>query len=98
MIAAKGCDKFGFAVALKTRARNYIERAVGAVAIFCGKAAALDFDHVNVLGIELRADVGGNVCVRYGNAVYKPGDLVTAANVKLVVNHVRAGCVAGDEV
>src|SRR5262249_16275329 len=57
VMTAVGCDEFGFAIALKSGAGNYVKRAVSAIAVFSGLAAALDFDDVNVLGVELRTDV-----------------------------------------
>ncbi len=98
VITAIGCDEFGFAVALEAGTGNYVECSVGAIAVFGGLAAALDFDNVNILGIELRADVCSDVRVGDGDAVHEPGNLMAAANVKLVMNHVRAGGVAGDEI
>src|SRR5262245_25646342 len=98
MEAAVSGEEFDFAIAFETGARNDVERAVDAVAVFGGVAAAFDFDHVHVLGVELRTDVGGNVGVGHGDAVDHPGDLMTAADVELVVNHVGARGIGGDEV
>jgi len=73
MEAAVGGDQFDFAVALEAGARDDIEGAVDAVAVFGGVSAAFDFDDVHVLGIKLSADIGGDVGIGHGDAVYKPG-------------------------
>src|SRR5262249_37626609 len=57
-----------------------------------------DFDDVHVLGIELRAHIGGDVSVGDRDAVDEPGNLMAAPDVELIVNHVGAGSVCGDEV
>src|SRR5690348_1801518 len=94
--AAVTRNQFGFTVPLESRARDYIENAVSAIAVLGGIAAALDLDAVDVLGIELRADVGCNAGVRNGHAVEHPGNLVSAANVQLVVNYVGSRDIVGD--
>src|SRR5579871_1865077 len=98
VITAIGCDEFGFAVALEAGTGNYVECSVGAIAVFGGLAAALDFDNVNILGIELRADVCSDVRVGDGDAVHEPGNLMAAANVKLIVDHIGARSVGGNEI
>src|SRR5262249_8145789 len=60
--------------------------------------AAIDFDDVHILGIELGSDIGGDVGIGYGDAVNKPGELMAAADVKLIVNEIRAGSVRGNEI
>jgi hypothetical protein len=94
--AAGGEDELGLAVALEAGARDYVEDAVGAVAGVGGVAAALDFDVVDVFGIDLRAEVAGDVGVGDLDAVDEPGDLMAAAHVEHVVGHVGAGDVVGD--
>ena len=54
---AGGEDEFGLAVALEAGAGDDVEDAVGAVADVGGVAAALDFDVVDVFGVDLRAEV-----------------------------------------
>src|SRR5262249_31771542 len=98
MIATVSGDEFRFPIAFETGAGNYVEGSVSAVAVFGRLAAALNFDDVDIFGIELGANVCRDVCVGDGNAVHEPGNLVAAADVKLVVDHVGAGCVAGHEV
>src|SRR5262249_15828103 len=80
VVAAVAEDDFGLTVSLEAGAGNDVENSVGAVAIFGGVSTALDFEIVDVLGIELRADVGGDVGVWNGNAIEQPGDLVASAN------------------
>ena len=93
---AGGQDEFGLAVALEAGAGDDVEDAVGAVADISGVAAALDFDVVDVLGVDLRAEVAGDVGVGDLDAVDEPADLVAAAHVEHVVGHVGAGDVVGD--
>src|SRR6267154_875336 len=97
MTAAVRCDKLCLTVALEAGFGNDVECAVCAIAVFGGLAATLNFDHVDVLWIELRADVRGNVGVGNGDSIDKPGNLMAAANVQLIVNHVSARRVVGDE-
>ena len=54
---AGGDDEFGLAVALEAGAGDDVEDAVGAVADVGGVAAALDFDVVDVFGVDLGAEV-----------------------------------------
>ena len=94
--AAVAGDQFGLAIALESGTRDHVEDAISAVAIFGGVAAALHLEVVDVLGIELRPNVGSNIRIGDGNAVNQPRDLMSAANVELIVDHVRAGHVVGD--
>ena len=89
-------DQFGLTVAFEAGTSNHVEDPEGAVAIFGGVASALDFEVIDVLGIELRADIGSDIGVRNGDAVEQPCDLVSTTDVKLVVYHIRAGNVIGD--
>src|SRR5262249_7012675 len=98
MVAAVGGNEVGFPVAFETGAGNYVEGSVSPVAIFGGLPATLNFDSVNILGVELRANICRDVGVGNWNAIQEPGDLVAAADVKLVMNHIRAGSVADNEV
>lgn len=56
---------------------------------YSGISAALNFDRVDILRIELRPDVAGDVGIRHRHAVDEPGHLVAAADMKLVVDEVR---------
>ena len=93
---AGGEDELGLAVALEAGAGDDVEDAVGAVADVGGVAAALDFEGVDVLGVDLRADVAGDVGVGDFDAVDEPAEFVAAAHVQHVVGHVGAGDVVGD--
>jgi len=73
-----------------------LKNAVGAVAVISGVAAALRFQSINILGIDLRAEVAGDVGVGNRNAVNQPAHLVSAANVELVVREISTGDVVGD--
>src|SRR5882724_6725628 len=97
METAVGGSEFDFTAAFESGARNDIEDTVSPVTVLRGVTAALNLHDIDVLGVELRADVGSNVCVRNGHAVDQPGNLVAAANVQLVVNHVGPGCVGCNE-
>jgi hypothetical protein len=90
-------DKFRFVVALEARAGYYVEDAVGTIAELRAVASAIDFQIVDILGIDLRAQVRGDVGVGHGHAIDQPTGLVPAANVKLVVRYVRSGNVVGDQ-
>ncbi len=50
---ACGHDEFGLAVALEAGARHDVEDAIGAVAELGSIAAAINFDVVQIFGIEL---------------------------------------------
>src|SRR6266496_735264 len=65
-------DEFGLAVALKAGAGHDVEDAISAIAELGAVAAAIDFQVVDVFGIELRADVGGDVGVGNRDAVHEP--------------------------
>ena len=93
---AAGEQQLAVAVALEAVAGKHVEDAIGAVAHVGGVAAALGFERVDVLGIDLRADVGGDLGVGDGDAVDEPTGLVAAAHVQHVVGHVGAGNVVGD--
>ena len=73
-----------------------VEDAIGTVAEFRVVAAALDFQLIDVFGIDLRADVGGDLGVGDGDAVEEPAGLMASAHVQHVVRHVGAGDVVGD--
>src|SRR6185437_8955598 len=69
IIAAITGYQLGLAVALETGAGHDVKDSVGSVAVFRRVTATLHFEIVDVLGIELRPDVGGNVRVRHGDPV-----------------------------
>ena len=89
-------NQLRFIVALEARARGDVEDPVRTIAVVGGVAAALDFESVNVLGVDLGPHVACDVGVGNGHAVDEPAHLMPAANVKLVVCHVRAGNKVGD--
>src|SRR5260370_26170646 len=91
-----GEDQLGFVVTFESGARGDIEYAVGAVAVVCGVAAALRLKSINVPGIDLRAEVAGDVGVGDRNAINEPTDLVAAADVELVVRQIGARDVIGN--
>ena len=88
--------QFRVVVAFEPASRNDIEDAVGAVTVLGVVAAAMHLQEIDVLRIELRPDVAGDVRVRDRHTIDEPTHLVTAANVQLVVRHVRSGHERGD--
>src|ERR1700737_4396891 len=76
-------------VALESAARYDVKNPVGALAVLRGEAAALDFEVVDVPRIELRADIAGDIRIRNRHAVDEPIDLMSTANVKLIMNDHR---------
>src|SRR5262249_3192194 len=88
--------QLALARALEAGARSHVDDAVSAVAVFRGETSPLYLDVIDVLGIELRSHVAGNVSVGNRNAVNGPCDLMPAAEVKLVMDHVGAGGKVGD--
>src|ERR1051325_1985574 len=96
VVAAVSENYFALAVPFKTGTGDYVEHSVGAIAVICGVSAALHFEIVNVLRIELRSNVRGNAGIWHWHSIDQPGNLVTSANVQLIVDHVSAGCVVGD--
>ena len=69
---AGGEDEFALVVALEAGAGHDVEDAVGAVAELGAVAAAVDFDIIDVLGIELGAEILRDGGVDDGNAVEQP--------------------------
>ena len=84
-------------VSLEARSRHRVEDSVSSIAIIRIIAAALDFEIIDVLRIELRSHIACDVRVWNGHAVQQPAHLVAAADVKLVVGDVRAGDVIRDD-
>src|ERR1022692_3366690 len=70
--------ELGLAVALEAGARDHVKDSISAVTELRAVAPAIDFEIVDVLGIELRPQVGGDVGVGYGYAVGDHGETVGA--------------------
>src|ERR1700730_11992880 len=83
-------------VALEAGAGDDVEDTVGAVADVGGVTAALDFDVVDVLGVDLCAEVAADVRVWNLHAIDEPTNLMTAAHVQHVMGDVGAWDVVGD--
>jgi len=96
MKCAKRGVELHLAVSFEPGSRDNVKHAVRAVSILRGIPAALHFQVIDVLGIDLWPHVAGNVRIRYRNSVNGPGNLMSASNVQLVVSHVGARHVAGD--
>src|SRR5262249_22809512 len=75
---------------------NHVEHTVGTIAVLGVIAAALNLEIVDVLRVELRTNIGSDIRVRHGNTIEQPGNLVSAADMQLIMHHVSAGCVVGD--
>lgn len=94
--AASGEDELALTVALEAGARDDVEHPVGAVAQGGVVGAAIDFKGVDVFGVDLWGDVGGDVGVGQGDAGDQPVELVAAADVEHVVSHVGTRDEVGD--
>src|SRR5580704_12877929 len=94
--AAGGENKIAFAIALETGAGDHVENSVGAIAEVGVVAAALDFEIVDVLGVDLRSEIVGDVGVGDGDAINEPLDLMAATHVEHVMGYVGGGNVVGD--
>src|SRR5882724_1919570 len=93
---AVGNEQLRFAIALEAAPRYDIEHRVGTVTVFGRVTAALDFEVIDVFRIELRSNRVSDVGVGNGNPINEPRNLVTTANVQLIVRDYRAGNVVGD--
>ncbi len=72
-------------VAFESGARGNVENAVRAVAVVGRITPALRFHSVDVLWVELGAEVAGDVGIGDGDAIDQPAYLVATADVELVV-------------
>src|SRR6201999_465252 len=88
--------QFGLPVSFKSGPRSDVKYSVCPVADVGGITAALDFQIVDVFGVDLRAEIAGDVGVRYFDTIDQPAHLVSAPNVQHVVRDVCAGDVVGD--
>src|ERR1700724_2782613 len=50
-------------ISLESRPRDHIEHAVCTVSVVCVIASSLHFHVIDILGIKLRPDIAGNICV-----------------------------------
>ena len=65
-------NQFGLIVALEAGARHNVEYAISSIAKFRAVAAAINLHVVDVFGIKLRSNVGGDVGVGNGHAIDQP--------------------------
>ena len=93
---ADGGDQFRFIISFKAGARRDVENAVGTVPEVRVVTAALDFQRIDVVGIELWTEIAGNVGVRNRHAVDQPTDLMPPAHVQLVVREIGSRHIVGD--
>ena len=89
-------EELALVVALEAGPRHDIEDSVGAVAISGGIAAALHFEVIDILGIDLWPNVAGDIGIGDRHAIDGPRHLVPAAHVQLIVGDLGAGNVVGD--
>src|SRR5262245_40809107 len=80
--------QFALPASLKAAASDNIEHAIGPIAEFCRVASTLDLDIIDVLWVELRTDIAGDIRIRHRHAVNRPGDLMPASYMELIMNHV----------
>src|SRR5208337_1645580 len=80
----KAEDEITFLVTFKASARRDIEHSVRAVPIGGIVAPLENFQIIDVLGINLRSQIAGDVGVGDGDAVNQPLDLVTSIHMKEV--------------
>ena len=97
VVAAIAEEEFSFFVTLETVLGRDVKDSVDAVTIFGGVAACFRLQIGNIFGIELRSDIGGDVGVGNGDAIDGPSDLMSATDVKLIVDHVGAGNKLSDD-
>ena len=89
-------NEFGLPVALESSAGHNVEHSISTVAKLGAVAATIHLQVGDILGIELRAEVRGDVGVRDGNAIDEPTGLVPSADVKLIMSEVCARDVIGN--
>src|ERR1700722_5506838 len=83
-------DQFAFIVAFQAGAGHDIEYTVGAIPLVRLVAAALHFEIIDVLWVDGRPQITGDIGVRDLHAVDRPRRLVSAADMQLIVHEVRA--------
>jgi hypothetical protein len=93
--AAVGGRELAEAVALEAVARDHVEDAIAAVAVLRRITAALHFEILHVLGIELCAHAR-QVAVGNRHAIDLPCHTMPAARMQMVVHDVGSGHIVGD--
>src|SRR5258708_33925534 len=96
MERSKCCEKLAFPVSLEAGPGYRVEDAVGTVAIRGRISAALCFEVIDILWVNLRTDVAGDIGIGDRDAVDGPCYLVPAAHVKLVGRNPGPRNVVGD--
>ena len=89
-------EQLALIVSLESGPGNCVEDSIRAVAIGGRKSAALGFQIIDVLRINLRPDVARDIGIRNGNAVDRPAHLVSASHVQLIVRDPRPRHVIGN--
>src|ERR1700683_4938926 len=89
-------DKLRLIVPLETTSRHDVEDSIRAVTVVGVVAAALNLEIIDVLGVNHRAQIGGDIRVGHGYAVNQPVNLVATAHMQHVVGDVSSGHVVGD--
>src|SRR5579872_324730 len=93
---AEAGDQLSFIVALKASAGHDVEDTISAVPELSAVTSPINLHVVDVLGVELRAQIGSDVGVGHGHTVDQPAGLVASANVQLVVGDVSTGDIVRD--
>src|ERR1700692_3197553 len=83
-------------VAFETGSGHDVEHTVGSISKLGAVTTAIHFQVVDVLGIELRADIGSDVGVGHGQAIDEPGGLMASSDMQLIVRNVCAGNIVSD--
>ena len=84
------------AIALKAGTRHYVKDAIGTVAHAGPIAPPIHLEVVDILGVNLRSDVAGDVGIGNVHPIDHPAQLMSAAHVQHIVRHVGARHIVGD--
>ena len=94
-IATAG-DEFALVIPTEAGLGYDVEHAIGAIPLIGLVATALRFQRIDILGIDLRAQVVGDIGVWNLDPIDFPAGLMAAADVQLVVDEIRAWNEVGD--
>src|SRR5208282_3734403 len=83
-------------VPLKPGSRHDVENSIGTVSVIGFVTSSLNLQIVNILRVDLRAQIRGDIRIGYGHAVNQPVHLVASSHVQHVVGHIRSRHIVGD--
>ena len=89
-------NEITLSIAFKTISGHDVEDSVRTVSIVGIVAASQNFEIIDVFGINLRPQIGGDVRVGNRDTVNQPFNLMASAHVQHVVGHVRSRHVISD--